>query len=100
MGLFRHVVLVQVGAFHRLALHTRGTFLFLLFHQQDTFKWSFQVVSPKVLVSKEPLYLSCCFHGLVLLLIWINQSYFRLIKQPGGQEDTEKHLAHRDLFLL
>lgn len=62
MGLLSHVVLVEVWAFHWLALHTRGAFLlFLLFIQ--TYSWAHQhritamILSYVLLIVKVPFLL-------------------------------------------
>lgn len=75
MGLLSHIVLVKVRAFHRFTLHTRRSFLLLLFQRKHTLKTIHGVYCPHCNVSlhfyKLP-YLACCFHGLVLLLICSN----------------------------
>lgn len=62
MGLLSHIVLVEVWAFHWLALHTRGAFLlFLLFIQ--TYSWAHQhritamILSYVLLIVKVPFLL-------------------------------------------
>lgn len=81
VGLLGHVVLVKVGAFHWFTLHTRGAFFLLLFKTSThSYKGSLSSLLYLILSHFDKLsYLSCYFHGLVLLLIclkhkrWINE---------------------------